>query len=250
MNLSSDTDTEDISGVSMCEEELLKANLWDHLSVGDVVCNLGYVPPSTSPSHGAVWLVYNGYRLVPFAPGAKDGKDVLPVYTTPGGTEGEGQEAWALPSWAYYEHLLQQDTGVRPGPAGQKPHGVNMRILLSKIPLSPLHLHVHEPMLISVPTRVPSPHTPGGIVVVKKWVWTVRVLVGSSLNLSSSIVVGSEYATEVGPGWEGEWVLEVDGTKEGKEMLLACLRQEQEKMDLMEWELVRERCGRGKVCLR
>ncbi|KAE9405140.1 hypothetical protein BT96DRAFT_988689 [Gymnopus androsaceus JB14] len=230
---------DDISGVSMCEEELLRAGLWDHLSVGDV-----------SPSV-AVWLIYNGYQLVPFTPGAQDSRGILPVYTTPGAIEGEGQEAWALPSWGYYDHLLPQD--ARSGPGGPKSNtgNINLRILLSKIPVSPLHHDMmHEPTLISVTTRVPSPHSPGGIVIVKKWVWSLRISVGSSSKFSSSSPVRNDSETEVGPGWEGEWVLEVDGTKEGKELLLSCVRQEQPNRDLMEWELIRERCGRGKVCLR
>ncbi|KIK63708.1 hypothetical protein GYMLUDRAFT_71833 [Collybiopsis luxurians FD-317 M1] len=254
-----------VSGVPRCEEELIRAGLWDHLSVGDVVCNFGYVPPSLSPfqgSSGAVWLIYNGCQLVPFAPGAQDGKDVLPVYKIPEGikTGGEGQEAWSLPSWGYFEHLLQQELGVRSGsgsPGVGRKHetttGMNMRILMSTIPVSPVHPDMMpEPQLIAVPTRIPSPHTPGGLVMVKKWVWTLRVWVPgpNSSVVPSFPAVGREIEVEVGAGWEGEWVLEGDGTKEGRESLLSCLRRDQKGKDLMEWQLVRDRCGRGRVWLR
>ncbi|KAL0954899.1 hypothetical protein HGRIS_003832 [Hohenbuehelia grisea] len=39
-----------LGSIQRCEDQLVDANLWDHLSVGDVVCNLGYVPQSRGPS--------------------------------------------------------------------------------------------------------------------------------------------------------------------------------------------------------
>ncbi|KAJ3865300.1 hypothetical protein EV359DRAFT_39127 [Lentinula novae-zelandiae] len=252
-------DSLDEGGVSRCEDELIRAGLWEHLSVGDVVCNLGYVPPSVSPSQSfsdAVWLIFNGYQLIPFTFGAQDSRGILPVYTT-SEPNYPGQEAWALPSWGYYEHLFQQELSLRGSPGGRKAGmgqrmNMNTRILISKIPVSLLQLDVmHQPSLISVTTNIPSPHSPGGIVVVKKWVWTLRVWVGlSSRSNFVSSLTDNGVETEVGPGWEGEWVLEGDGTKEGRETLLSCLRRDQQRMDKMEWELVRDRCGKGKVWLR
>ncbi|KAJ4477169.1 hypothetical protein J3R30DRAFT_3291275, partial [Lentinula aciculospora] len=217
MNLTYTTDfmpsSSDEGGVSRCEEELARAGLWEHLSVGDVVCNLGYVPPSISSSTGssdAIWLIFNGCQLVPYTFGALDSRGILPVYSTSEAND----------------------------------------------PVSPLHLDVmHQPTLISVPMNIPSPHTPGGMVVVKKWVWTLRVWVGSSsrsTNFMSSFTTDNEFEaeTEVGTGWEGEWILEGDGTKEGRDFLLSCLRRDQTRTDMMEWELVRDRCGRSKVWLR
>ncbi|KAJ3988921.1 hypothetical protein F5890DRAFT_1402024 [Lentinula detonsa] len=225
----------DEGGVSRCEDELLRAGLWEYLSVGDVVCNLGYVPPSSSGSSDAVWLIFNGCQLIPFTFGAQDSRGILPIYSTLDANV-PGQEVWTLPSWGYYEHL-----------AGTN---MNIRILISKIPVSPLHLEVmHQPTLISVAMNIPSPHTAGGMVVVKKWVWTLRIWVESSSS-SKLFTADNEFDTELGTGWEGEWTLEGDGTKEGREVLLSCLRQDQKRMDMMEWELVRDRCGKGKVWLR
>ncbi|KAJ3793678.1 hypothetical protein GGU11DRAFT_848951, partial [Lentinula aff. detonsa] len=226
----------DEGGVSRCEDELLRAGLWEYLSVGDVVCNLGYVPPSSSGSSDAVWLIFNGCQLIPFTFGAQD-------------TNVPGQEVWALPSWGYYEHLVQQELSFRRSLGGRKAGtNMNIRILISKIPVSPLHPEVmHQPTLISVAMNIPSPHTAGGMVVVKKWVWTLRIWVESSSRLFTA---DNEFDTELGTGWEGEWTLEGDGTKEGREVLLSCLRQDQKRMDMMEWELVRDRCGKGKVWLR
>ncbi|KAJ3821884.1 hypothetical protein EV361DRAFT_793785 [Lentinula raphanica] len=226
------------SGVSRCEEELFQAGLWEHLSVGDVVCNFGYVPPSSSGSSDAVWLIFNGCQLVPFTFGAQDKNN-------------PGQEAWMLPSWGYYEHILQQQLSFQRSLSGRKAGtNMNIRILISKIPVSPLHLDVmNQPTLLSIPRNIPSPHTPGGMVVVKKWVWIVRVWVGVS-SPTKLFTAEDETELEVGIGWEGEWTLEGDGTKEGREVLLSCLRQDQKRVDLMEWELVRDRCGKGKVWLR
>ncbi|KAJ3767623.1 hypothetical protein FB446DRAFT_651810 [Lentinula raphanica] len=238
------------SGVSRCEEELFQAGLWEHLSVGDVVCNFGYVPPSSSGSSDAVWLIFNGCQLVPFTFGAQDSRGILPIYSTLE-ENNPGQEAWMLPSWGYYEHILQQQLSFQRSLGGRKAGtNMNIRILISKIPVSPLHLDVmYQPTLLSIPRNIPSPHTPGGMVVVKKWVWIVRVWVGVS-SPTKLFTAEDETELEVGIGWEGEWTLEGDGTKEGREVLLSCLRQDQKRVDLMEWELVRDRCGKGKVWLR
>jgi len=52
----------------------------------------------------------------------------------------------------------------------------------------------------------------------------------------------------IGNGWLGEWVLEGDGTKEGKDALLDCIRGR--VTGPVEWEVVVERCGGGRVWLR
>ena len=40
----------DEESVIACEDQLIDTGLWDHLSTGDVVCNLGYIPPDTEDS--------------------------------------------------------------------------------------------------------------------------------------------------------------------------------------------------------
>ena len=40
----------DEAAISDCEDALMRAGLWEHLSDGDVVCKFGYVPPSPAPS--------------------------------------------------------------------------------------------------------------------------------------------------------------------------------------------------------
>ena len=53
---------------------------------------------------------------------------------------------------------------------------------------------------------------------------------------------------EMGDGWFGEWILEGEGTREGKQVLLDALSGCD--MGVREWELVREKSGGGKLWLK
>jgi hypothetical protein len=48
-------------------------------------------------------------------------------------------------------------------------------------------------------------------------------------------------------GWMGEWVMEAEGTTEGRRELLQCLRGNGSRK---EWEIVREKSGGGRIWLR
>lgn len=82
-------------------------------------------------------------------------------------------------------------------------------------------------------------------------------LSGASMSASSGM--------NVSVGWHGEWVLQGEGTREGKKKLQELLKgggmavgQESSRpsstspMDVYkrEWEVVRERCGGGRLWLR
>jgi hypothetical protein len=67
--------------IAACEDQLTDAGLWNHLSIGDIVCNLGYIPPlpqehdlsdDSAPApfgaDNALWLVYDGFSLVQYSP--------------------------------------------------------------------------------------------------------------------------------------------------------------------------------------
>ncbi|KAG2111368.1 hypothetical protein BD769DRAFT_1493886 [Suillus cothurnatus] len=69
------------AAITSCEQQLIDNGLWEHLSIGDIVCNFGYVPAapesdeisSQESDRSALrnsWLLYNGYSLVPFVPPA------------------------------------------------------------------------------------------------------------------------------------------------------------------------------------
>jgi len=183
----------------------MHSGLWQHLSTGDVICNLGYVPPAQtedgpSDDHlSRTWLVYNGEGLVPFSP------------PTPAPLD----DPLSLPSPFYYIHLL--------------PPFVNPTYVLSLPPCD----NVPELTLNYMTVDVPSPHSPSGYVLVKKYMWTARVW---------------RREEGFGDGWQGEWILEGEGTREGRQTLLHCLNQGAAVQ--RHWELVREKSGSGLLWLR
>ncbi|KAJ7650127.1 hypothetical protein FB45DRAFT_730557 [Roridomyces roridus] len=200
--------------IASCEDQLYEAGLWDHLSTGDVVCNLGYLPPHSSeePSGSSdssfesaaaaneqkgnrrKWLLFNGQSLVPFSP-----PEPIPL-----------SNPFILPSPFYYLPIMPPRTNpvftVRAFP----PCG-----------------SVPQMRLVSSTVRVRSPHSPFGYAMAKKVVWTARVWRQVTQD------------DEIGYGWQGEWVLEGEGTREGQKVLLDCLRGV--KGPMREWELVREK---------
>jgi hypothetical protein len=181
-----------------CEEQLMHSGLWQHLSIGDVICNLGYVPPvQAEDSDGnarRTWLIYNGEGLVPFSP-----PEPVPL-----------EDPLSLPSPFYYMHLL--------------PPFVNPTYVLDMPPCD----NAAELTLSHVTVNVPSPHSPSGHALVKKYMWTARV---------------QRREDVLGEGWQGEWILEGEGTKEGRQMLLRCLKGEGGAGRL--WEVDREKSGDG-----
>ncbi|KAG6864175.1 hypothetical protein C0991_011878 [Blastosporella zonata] len=234
-----------------CEEQLIDADLWTHLSVGDIVANLGHVPLSDEPESASPsdktrrvsfqrstsvsppkgnWLIFNGTILVPFS--SVRGAPV-PV-----------PDALTLPSPFYYTHIL--------------PRLTNPVFVLKRMPRFSVTFHgeVHgEPdegdiamRLVHLPTRVSTTHG-GGVAVVRRYKWLARVFV--------DVPRDEDTEPELGLGWQGEWVLEGDGTKEGREVLVDYLlgrgrmqgkavgkgkeREQAQNQVEWEWELVRER---------
>ncbi|KAF7797317.1 hypothetical protein EIP86_008512 [Pleurotus ostreatoroseus] len=225
--------------ISMCEEQLMDAGLWDLLSAGDIVCNFGFVPsPDSSDSQTTEsnakgvadgtanrrqWLIFNGYCLVHFIP-----PSAPPV-----------ERALTLPSPFYYSHIL--------------PTTMDPRFIMSLPPLhnnhtGPYHAVSDGPFaqlsLSHVRTRVSSPHSPLGYAVVKKYLWTARIpYVGPNS--------GTEAGTELGEGWQGEWVLEADGTQEGKRSLLDAVSPGPDGLTRRGlWEIVRDKSGGGRIWIR
>ncbi|TFK40164.1 hypothetical protein BDQ12DRAFT_704468 [Crucibulum laeve] len=197
----------------LCEQFLADTGLWEYLSTGDIVCNLGYVPPNDPsgdpPTPGSSnsdrkWLLFNGSFLVPYAP-----PELLPL-----------DEPLSLPSPFYYYHIM--------------PPFTNPRFMATHLPVCD---DIPQLTLVYVTSKVRSPHSPNGYAVVKKYAWTARVV----------RTQGSEME-EMGEGWLGEWVLEGEGTKEGRKELLDVLAGAE--MGRREWEVVRERSGGGRIWVR
>ena len=189
--------------LAAAEGQLFSSGLWPHLRPGDVVCNLGYVPEDSSNARG--WLVFTGDALWPFFPPAPP-----PV-----------PDMAALPSPLYYSHLLLPFENLRC--VLGLPRGVRMNLNLALLP-----------------SNVPSPHSHGGFVRVKKYVWLGRVF-----------ITEAETATlGLGEGWAGEWILEAAGTKEGRQVLVDAIEENEYRPVEHEWEVVREKNGIGRVWLR
>ena len=252
----------DEAAIGACEDELVRAGLWEHLSDGDIVCNFGYVPPIPSPQSSSErlrderegdgragetqkWLMFNGSCLVPYIPPSP------PPLMSP----------LSLPSPFYYANILpafvnpvfvlalpQVLSGSplalsRPGSAGAVP-----------TPSASMHRRLgagagaaHEPAsdmkLVNVATRVPSPHSPSGYAMVRKYMWLARIpYVGPGS--------GTEAGMELGRGWHGEWVLEAEGTREGRQHLVDALGGGSNVYGLRrrdQWEIVREKSGGGRL---
>ncbi|KAF9484401.1 hypothetical protein BDN70DRAFT_849986 [Pholiota conissans] len=227
-----------------CERQLQESGVWAHLSTGDIVCNLGYVPPtadddssevlpsavqdtllsslgprssqrripssnsssatSGTPSSQRKWLLFNGECLVPYTP-----PDLFPL-----------DQPLTLPSPFYYSHIM--------------PPSSNFTYTIDRFPFCD---DVPQLALINSTTKVPSPHSPKGYALVKKFAWTARVV---------RLHTGDE--GDMGEGWFGEWVLEYHGTREGKQTLLDALNGKY--LGNKRWEVVREKSGGGKLWLR
>ncbi|TFK18127.1 hypothetical protein FA15DRAFT_675540 [Coprinopsis marcescibilis] len=215
-----------------CEKQLVDAGLWDHLSTGDIVCNLGYVPAVTEDNsssdgddpHGGEfimmrpgsnsnsnaanasgkWLIFDGTLLVPYTP-----PDLLPLI-----------RPMNLPTPFYYAHILPQLT--------------NPSYVISQLPVC---RDAPQLTLVHSTKKVRSPHSPNGYALVKKYSWTARV-----------VRLRGDVDQETGEGWFGEWILEGEGTPEGQQFLINALRGRE--LGHRVWELVREKSGGGKLWLR
>ncbi|KAJ7126871.1 hypothetical protein C8R44DRAFT_779777 [Mycena epipterygia] len=213
--------SDDSDSIALCEDQLYESGLWDHLSTGDIVCNLGYVPPHTADEPGSSdgnlpdsagrehalqnrrkWLLFNGESLVPFSP-----PESLPL-----------SNPFILPSPCYYTHIM--------------PPLMNPVFTVRSFPPCD---DIPQLTLVSSSTKVRSPHSPTGYALVKKPVWTARVWKVAQND-------------EIGLGWEGEWVLEGEGTREGQKILIDCLRGV--KGPFREWQLVREKSYRDRLWFR
>ncbi|KXN81306.1 hypothetical protein AN958_05161 [Leucoagaricus sp. SymC.cos] len=302
----------DSDGVMACERHLVDAGLWEHLSTGDVVCNLGYIPPTSSddslgggaggdaaaaglmmeednrdssptrfggssssrygssipspavsgavpnsgpsaPGHNTPstslasnsrkWLLFNGECLVPYT-----APDILPI-----------DNPLSLPSPYYYAHLTPGNTSFNGG-------GSNFRFWIKKFP--PLLDETPQMAMVNVASRVKSIKAPNGWIEARKWAWTARFRrVNPRVPNTDSSMEGSHHShsadsmsrhhqslalfgAEIGEGWFGEWVLEGEGTSEGRQQLLDIVCKGDIPGGSKEWEFVRERSGNGRIWLR
>lgn len=222
----------DDHAVAACEEQLVDAGLWEHLSVGDVVCNFGFVPPVPDNAGGDAepqqeWLLFDGSGLAPYAPPAP------PPLADPLSLPSPFYYAHILPPWANPHYVLSLPVlprGVRPDR-----HARTQRAFAEP--------HV-QLTLTHVPARVRSPHSPQGYAVVRKFVWIARL---------PYVGPGTDGGAGLGRGWQGEWMLEGEGTKEGRQSLLDALSDGPDGSGLTrrgKWEVIRDKSGNGRLWMK
>lgn len=237
------TQLDEIS-ITACEEQLMDAGLWRHLSAGDIICNFGFVPPpepdsasQTSASaaasdrersgHRRRWLLFNGYCLVHYIPPSPP-----PL-----------ENSLTLPSPFYFTHILPPFTDPRyvlalpPLPNNFMAARTSRGRAQSDGPYAQL-------TLTNVRTKVSSPHSPGGYAIVKKYIWLARIPYVGPRS-------GTEAGEALGEGWQGEWVLEAEGTKEGRQCLLDAVQASADGTTRRGlWEVARDKSGNGRIWMR
>ncbi|KAF8899927.1 hypothetical protein CPB84DRAFT_1779731 [Gymnopilus junonius] len=243
-----------------CEKQLDDAGLWSYLSTGDVVCNLGYVPPS--PEDGQS----EGEDLAPISLALDNPSSLRPRSSfrsppsssssgsgsgsTPSSSSSSTQRKWllfnghflvpyappdllpvdhplALPSPFYYSHITPPQAG-------------NITFAISRFPMCD---DVPQLTLVHATSKVRSPHSPKGYALAHHYAWVARVV-----RIPPSMQQDVPKEDEMGKGWYGEWMLEYEGTTEGQRVLLDALAGR--PLGKRIWELVREKSGGGKIWLR
>lgn len=232
--------------ITACEEQLIASGAWEHLSAGDIICNFGFVPPpepdngshSSKSSikaadrertqHRRRWLIFNGYCLVHYIPPSPP-----PV-----------ENSLILPSPFYFSHILPPFSDPRfilalpalPPQIFSNNGGVQARFGLDDT--------YPQLTLSHVRTRVASPHSPGGYAYVKKYMWLMRIpYVGPGSGTSAGPALGE--------GWQGEWMLEAEGTKEGRQSLVDAVKAGHDGSTPQGlWDIVRDKSGGGRIWMR
>lgn len=204
--------------------QLHAASLVSHLRAGDLVCNLGYVPDTgvddLASGNGTTesdaggdcrgWMVFNGHELCPLTTQA-----AIPIR----------DPTFVLTTPHYFSHVLLAEENPRFGMA---------------IPLMPIEKS--QPYIFSLSREVRSvvaPRSKGAAAAagdtesprkhrINRFIWVARV----------------ECAR-----WGTEWFIEAEGTKEGREYIERALDDARRGHE-REWELVRERTGRGRVYVK
>lgn len=205
--------------VSLCEELLIENGLWEHLSTGDIVCNFGYVPSTPETDESSASSSQESDKSAPRNSWLLfNGHSLVPfVPPAPPAIE----DPLSLPSPLYYSHLMPSHahplfTFAPPGGGG-----------------------VPELNLVQTTERVRSPHSRGGWATAKKHMWVARARVGMGFV---------DIDDGLGEGWRGEWVLEAEGTREGRQTLVDCLSGD--AGEVFVWEFVREKSGVGRIWLK
>ncbi|KZV64589.1 hypothetical protein PENSPDRAFT_548905, partial [Peniophora sp. CONT] len=206
----------DDAALSACETQLVDSGLWAHLSTGDLVCNFGYLPPETTDREDVVSGSESGSSV-----GSADAKDGLWLLFD--GTELVPwdpatalplEDPLSLPSPLYFAHVL--------------PVGTPSRLTLALPPAEP------QFALQRLTLDVPSPNSPRGVARTHRFAWLATL--------------PPAHREGLGEGWQGEWVLEGEGTPEGRARLREAVSSAVNRA--LEWEMVPEKTTASRLWLR
>ncbi|KAG1744121.1 uncharacterized protein EDB91DRAFT_1124549 [Suillus paluster] len=206
------------AAISLCEQQLIDNGLWEHMSTGDIVCNFGYVP-STPESDETSSSSQESDRSAPRRSWLLYNGDSLVPFVPPAPPPVD--DPLSLPSPLYYSHLMPSH--VHPLFAFAPPGGGG----------------VPELNLVQTTERVRSPQSRGGWAAAKKHMWVARARVGMGFV---------DVDDGLGEGWRGEWILETEGTREGRQTLVDCLSGD--AGEVFVWEFVRGKSGGGQIWLK
>ena len=243
-----------------CEAQLRSSGVWQRsLRVGDAVVNVGYV----GEDDGMGWFIFDGRHLAKFdstsPPPMVRTRSVVPQVQSLSGNPNlvtvDAIEA-GIPCPTYYSHIL---------PRGTNPIHA-LRIPTHLLALPPVTTPTaHSPFASADPEATPTQDYPGqprhqaltfalvhlrtpvallsGQGHVQRYIWTARC------NFRSE-----RCASELGAMWAGEWVLESEGTPEGRALLDRVLGMgaggRGDVGMVWKWEVVLERCEGDVLWLR
>ncbi|KAG1737336.1 hypothetical protein EDB19DRAFT_989774 [Suillus lakei] len=206
------------AAISLCEQQLIDNGLWEHLSTGDIVCNFGYVPAAPESDETSSSSLESDRSVLRKSWLLYNGHSLV-QFVPPAPPPVE--DSLSLPSPLYYSHLIPSH--IHPLFAFAPPGGGG----------------VPELNLVQTTERVRSPQSRGGWAAAKKHMWVARARVGMGFV---------DVDDGLGEGWRGEWVLETEGTREGRQTLVDCLSGD--AGEVFVWEFVREKSGGGRIWLK
>lgn len=268
------------------------------IQVGDIVANLGYVPASPSqpppPSQAfgqeevneSSWMIFDGQRLVRFDPQNPPIPPSLQQQSQSGAPRVPVEDAIVagIPCPTYYAHILPKGTNpvwplsipiyLLPFPHASRSDQEDLMKSTPSTRGTGSSTGVQF-SLVQVMAQVPSHKGP---VRVQRFSWTARcdfrrrtpvplsTLRDSSeldtprpddIHPSASAEVDDPVERELGL-WAGEWVLEAEGTPEGRAMLERILDESyrfgygrlQARARAWKWEVVLEKCEGDVLWLR
>ncbi|CAE6446966.1 unnamed protein product [Rhizoctonia solani] len=232
------TDVLSPESIRACETLLLRAGLWDAMKAGDIVCNLGYLPRTSTPgspvdqfgrfspssdARSTEWLIFTGHALVPYAPPAPPPPDI---------------NILSLPGPAYYSHLYTPSPTQLTLPECEPGPAVCGLVYAFSVPRRST-----EPSL-RLDSSVSYVKSSRGVARVWRPVWIASFRVDRTWLGSRK---GKERAnSNLAEEWTGEWVLEGMGTREGERALVQAIDDGHVRF----WEWVREKSAPGRVWFR